>query len=175
MRWIAISQSLAVVAAGVILPFYILVLQDATHSYALFAYLYGTFTLAAALTHLWIGPLARSVGVRWMLVGGNAVAAAVLIAVPSLQAGWQFYLAQVVLGVALALQKSGEKLAVAHAVAGGTEADAIGRHHAAVALLTAGGLFASGWMLDSVSLVFLFYVVGGLLFVAAALSVRVGL
>lgn len=173
MKWITVSQSLAVVAAGIILPFYIVVLQDAAHSYTLFAYLYGTFTLSAALTHLWTGALVRRVSVRWMLVLGNLVAALVLIAVPGLREVWQFYVAQIVLGVALSLQKSGEKVAVAHAVSRGSAADDIGRYHAWVAVLTALGLFASGWVLDSVSLVFLFYVTGALLAVAAVLSVRV--
>lgn len=173
MRWIAISQSVAVVAAGVILPFYILVLQETTDSYALFAYLYGTFTLAAALTHFWIGPLAQRLGVRALLVVGNLVAAVVVAAVPSLRELWQFYVAQVVLGIALSWQKSGEKIAVAAAVRPDRSADQIGRYHAWVALLTAVALFVSGWLLDSVSLVFLFYLVAGLLAVAAALSVKV--
>lgn len=173
MRWIGISQATAVVAAGVILPFYVLFLQEAAGSYSLFAYLYGTFTLAAALTHLWMGAIGQRVSVRVMLVAGNVVAGGVLLLVPSFTALWQVYVAQVVLGTSLALQKSGEKIAVAIATSPERRAAEIGGYHAGVALLTAAALFASGWLLDTLSVVFLFYGMGALLVTAGLLSTKV--
>ena len=173
MRWIAVSQSTAVVAAGVVLPFYVLYLQEATRSYSLFAYLYATFTLAAALTHLWMGTIGRVMSVRAMLVVGNVVAGAVLLLVPSFAALWQLYLAQVVLGVAMSMQKSGEKIAVAAVVSPERRAQEIGSYHAVVALFTAAALFATGWLLDTLSLVFVFYAMGALLVLAGLLSTKV--
>lgn len=175
MKWIVASQSTAVVAAGVVLPFYVLFLRESTGSYALFAYLYGTFTLAAALTHLWLGALARVVSVRAMLVTGNLVAGGVLLLVPSAGALWQLYAAQVVLGVALSLQKSGEKIAVAAAVSPEHRAGEIGGYHAVVALATAAALFGTGWLLDTVSVIFVFYAMAALLVAAGLMSWKVTL
>jgi MFS family permease len=173
MKWIAISQSLAVVAAGIVLPFYVVFLQQVGETYTVFAYLYGTFTLAAALTHLWIGGLERWMPARRMLVAGNLLAGAVLLAVPTAARLWQVFVAQILLGVALSLQKSGEKIAVAGATTSARRAEQIGRYHSAVALLTAAGLFASGWLLDTFSVVFLFYVLAAALLAAGLLSLKV--
>lgn len=173
MKWIAISQSVAVVAAGILLPFYIVFLQQFGESYSMFAYLYGTFTLAAALTHLWIGELAQHVSTRTMLVVGNLVAGIVLMAVPSASRLWQVFAAQVVLGFALSLQKSAEKVAVADATTADNRAEQVGRYHFGVALLTAAGLFASGWFLDTFSIVFAFYALAAALVVAGLLSLKV--
>lgn len=173
MKWIILSQTVAVVAAGVILPFYIVYLKDAADSYSLFAYLYATFTLAAALTHYWSEKITKILSVRWMLVVGCGVAGLTLFAVPSLDALWQVYVVQVVLGISLSMQKTGEKIAVAASVNRHTRAHKIGEYHAIVAVFTAAMLFASGWFLDTFSLEFMFYIMGMLLIVSAILSSNV--
>ncbi len=173
LRWIIVSQTLAVVAAGVILPFFIVYLQEATNSYSLFAYLYATFTLAAALTHIWAGRIAARLGVRWMLVIGCIGAGLALLTVPSLTDLWQLYAVQVVLGICLSLQKTGEKVAVASAVRREELAEQIGRYHAVVAVATALMLVVVGWSLDTFSLSVVFYAMAALLIVAGGASVNI--
>jgi MFS family permease len=173
MKWIVISQTIAVVTAGVILPFYIVYLHQAADSYSLFAYLYGSFTLAAALTHFSIGSISKRLNSTHLLVIGNITAGIVLIFVPSLTALWQLYIVQIILGVSMSLQKSAEKIAIADVTKKSSRAHKIGSYHGIVALSTAAALFISGWFLDTFSLLFLFYAAGIGLILAGILSLRV--
>src|SRR6476469_6327164 len=148
MRWLIVSQTIAVVTAGVILPFYIVYLQQASDSYSLFAYLYASFALAGALTHFCIGSLSTRLGYREMLVLGNVIAGIVLVLVPMFGNLLQLYIAQIILGVSMSLQKSGEKIAVAAITSTKTRAAQIGNYHAIVSIVTAVMLFGTGWLLD---------------------------
>ncbi len=173
MRWLIVSQTIAVVAAGVILPFYIVFLQQTADSYSLFAYLYASFALAGALTHFCIGSLAKRISPRDMLIIGNLLAGIILLLVPQLDTLLQLYIAQVILGISMSLQKSGEKIAVAAITTAKTRAAQIGNYHAIVSIATAVMLFGTGWLLDTFSLVFIFYIAGVWLIIAGILSVKV--
>lgn len=173
MKWIAISQTFAIVAAGAVLPFYTIYLQQATNSYSVFAFIYATFTLSAALTHLCIGWLSLKVSARTLLVTGNAISGLSLVLVPAISALWQLYVVQIILGSSVSLQKSGEKIAVAAVTHKNTRARLIGNYHAVVAIATAVVLFATGWLLDTFSLIFVFYLAAFWLVIAAILSMKV--
>lgn len=174
MKWFIISQSLTAVIAGTILPFYAVFLQQASGSYSLFAYLYASFALAAALTHFAFGRISKIVSLRAMLVVGSIVPGIVLIFIPATSHIWQIYIIQIILGISLALQKSAEKITIAKLAAGDYFEQHVGNYHGIVALSTAIALFASAWLLDTFSVVFLFYMCGIAWIAAGVCTLKVG-
>ena len=173
MKWITISQTIAFVAGSVIIPFYIVVLQEASNSYSLFAYIYATFTISATIAHSFSGFLLNKVSCRSVLVTSNLLSAVALFLIPSSSDPWHFIIIQIILGTSISLQKSAEKVAVAKETENKNRSTLIGNYHAFGSIVTGISFLLLGWFLNTFSLVFLFYLISFWFFVASIISIKI--
>jgi MFS family permease len=173
LRWLLISQNIILFALALVFPYYIIFIREIGTSYAEFAFAYALFSLSAALMHICAGMLSDRFGQMYLLAASAWATAFALLFFPSVTALWQVYLLQVVMGVASAFQKTGEKAAVilhAPEVGGGKE---IGRYHMWTAVCSAFAVVAAGYLIDLFSLDIVFYASSLSMFVGGFVSLKI--
>ena len=71
MKWLMISQSIALFGAGIVFPFYIIFINEIGANFSQFGMAFGLFTISAALVHKYIGDLSDRIGRKIFLLISN--------------------------------------------------------------------------------------------------------
>jgi MFS family permease len=173
MRVFFAIQSCLAVAGGIVLPFYILALHEAGNTALTFAGLYAIFTLAGTVTYLLTGSLLKLFSYRTLLIVSNSISCLALLSLTTIDELWQLAVIQVMLGAAFALQKNLEKIILAEYSPKKSRIEEIGNYHAFISIVLAFSIIGAGWLIDTFSIIFLFYGAGGLYLLAAIFSYKI--
>jgi MFS family permease len=166
-------QSCIAVAGGIVLPFYILALNEAGDTALSFAGLYALFTLAGTLTYLTTGMLLNFFSYRTLLMISNIVSGLALLSLTTIEHIWQLAIIQLMLGAGFALQKNLEKIILAEYTPKKSRIDDIGNYHAIISIILAISIVGAGWLIDTFSIKFLFYGGGFLYLLAGVFSYKI--
>ncbi|MFK4998304.1 hypothetical protein ACI2OX_16240 [Bacillus sp. N9] len=62
MRWVVISQSIAMLGSSLVFPFYLIFIKEIGGGFLQYGISYGLFTMSAAFVHIFIGKLSDRIG-----------------------------------------------------------------------------------------------------------------
>src|SRR3989344_1601622 len=91
MKWLMISQSIALFGAGIVFPFYIIFINEIGANFSQFGMAFGLFTISAALVHKYIGDLSDRIGRKIFLLISNWGMAFLFLLFPIVTEIWQIY------------------------------------------------------------------------------------
>jgi len=169
MKWLMISQSIALFGAGIVFPFYIIFINEIGANFSQFGMAFGLFTISAALVHKYIGDLSDRIGRKIFLLISNWGMAFLFLLFPIVTEIWQIYFLQIILGVFGAMQKTGEKAIVGDFTDNEKRGGLIGRYHAWIAVFSGFAVILGGYIIDFLTLSAIFYA-GSIVLFAAGLS-----
>lgn len=158
MRWLLISQSIALFGAGIIFPYYILFIKEVGANFAQFGMAYGLFTISSALVHKMIGKSSDKIGRKIYLLMSSWGMAFTFLLFPIVTNIWQVYGLQIVLGVFGAMQKTCEKALVADFTDGTKRGKHIGSYHGWIAIFSGLAVIVGGYIIDFLTLEIIFYI-----------------
>ncbi|MDN7240818.1 MFS transporter [Planococcus sp. N028] len=145
-------------AAGMIFPFYILLLKDIGNSYSQFGWAYGLFALTAALSFPVIGKLADRIGDKWLMLVYSWGMALLLLVFPLAFEIWHVYVLQIAMGLLGAVQKNTEKTVLARTVKKETAGKEIGTYHVWTSIGISLAVIATGYLVDFLTIGSIFYI-----------------
>ncbi len=157
MKCFIISQSFAMVAAGVSFPFYLLFIQNIGSSFSSFGFAYGLFTLSAALSHRFIGRVSDVVGGPVLLMLYSIGMSLMFLFIPSVDSVQGVYLVQMILGILGAIQKTSEKVVLSDVTEHASRGKSIGAYHFWTSIFSSGAVMGTGFMLDYFTIHVIFY------------------
>ena len=172
-KWLTISQSIAILGAGLVFPFYILFIKDIGANFSEFGISYGLFTISAAFVHKLIGKGSDKFGRKPFLILNSWGMALLFILFPIVNKIWQVYTIQVVLGIFGAMQKTSEKALVADFIDGSKRGEKIGVYHGWLAVFSGIAVIIGGYVADLLTLEFIFYIGSVFLFISGLLALKI--
>lgn len=173
IRWFTISQSIAILGAGLVFPFYILFIKEVGMNFTEFGIAYGIFTISSALVHKIIGKSCDKFGNKIFLIMNSFGMAALFLIFPIVTSIWQVYALQVILGILGAMQKTSEKTIVANFTEGNARGEKIGIYHGWLAIFSGVAVIVGGYIADLFTLEIIFYLGSVFLFVSGLVLLRV--
>lgn len=173
MRWLLLSQGVALFGSGIVFPFYVLFAREVGANFAEFGIAYALFSLSAAATHALVGRWSDSFGRRPFLLLNSWGTAFLLILLPMVTSIGQLYALQVALGVFGAMHRTTEKALVADLTDGPERGRVIGRYHGWIAIASALAVVVGGYLIDLLTLSVIFYVASPILFVSGLMALRI--
>ncbi|TMU87667.1 MFS transporter [Bacillus sp. BHET2] len=157
MKWFIISQSFAMVAAGVSFPFYLLFIQNIGNSFSSFGFAYGLFTLSAALSHRFIGKVSDMIGGPVLLLMYSIGMSLMFLFIPSVDSVQGVYLVQLILGILGAIQKTSEKVVLSDLTEQASRGKSIGAYHFWTSIFSSVAVMGTGFLLDYFTIHVIFY------------------
>lgn len=172
MKWIILSQSIALFGGGLVFPFYLIFIKEIGAGFAEFGIAYGLFTISSALLHAWFGSISDNYGRKLMLLISTWGTAILFLLFPVVTGIWQIYSLQVFLGLFGAMQKTCEKALVADFTEGADRGKRIGSYHGWVGIFSGLSVIAGGFLIDLFALDIIFYIGSLLMFSSGFFLVR---
>lgn len=173
MKWLLLSQSIALFGSGLVFPFYVIFTKELGANFTEFGLAYALFSVSGAATHWLVGRWSDGFGRKPFLLLNSWGTALLLLLFPMVTAIWQLYLLQVVLGVFGAMHRTSEKALVADLTDGKDRGRVIGAYHGWVAVASALAVVAAGFLIDLLTLSVIFYVASPILFLSGLAAVRI--
>jgi MFS family permease len=173
LRWLMISQAIALFGSGIVFPFYVIFTKEIGANFTEFGVAYALFSLSAAVTHLVVGRWSDRMGRRPFLVLNSVGTAIVLLLFPMVTTIWQVYALQVVLGLFGAMQRTSEKALVADLTDPADRGWRIGRYHMWVSVFSALAVVAGGFLIDLFTLAVIFYIASPIMLASGLLALRI--
>jgi|SRR3989344_2193164 len=172
-RWLTISQSITILGAGLVFPFYILFIKEVGVSFTEFGIAYGVFTISSALVHKFIGKSCDKFGNKYFLMINSFGTATMFLIFPIVTNIWQVYGIQVLLGVFGAMQKTSEKTIVANFTEERNRGERIGIYHGWLAIFSGVAIIVGGYLADLFTLEIIFYIGSVFLFLSGLAVLKV--
>lgn len=173
LRWLLISQSIALFGSGIIFPFYVLFTKEIGANFTEFGLAYAVFSLTAAGTHMLVGRWSDRMGRRGFLAVNSIGTAILLLLFPMVTAMWQVYVLQAALGVFGAMQRTTEKALVADLTDGKERGRIIGAYHGWVSVFSALAVVVGGFLIDLFDLSIIFYLASPILLASGLAALRI--
>ncbi|WP_034680170.1 MFS transporter [Caldalkalibacillus mannanilyticus] len=173
LKWVIISQSVAILGAGLVFPFYILFIKEVGSTFSQFGISYGLFTISSALVHQWIGSHSDRVGRKLYLVLYAWGTGSIFLLFPIVTSIWQVYVLQIFLGFLGAMQKTSEKALIADLTNGETRGKQIGVYHFWTALFSGIAIMGGGYLIDFLTIEYIFYIGSMILFGSGFLILKI--
>ena len=173
MRWLLISQSIALFGAGIVFPFYIIFIREIGANFSQFGIAFGLFTLSSALVHKFVGSLSDRIGRKPFLLLHTWGMALLFLLFPIVTTMSQIYVLQIVLGVFGAMQRTGEKAMVADFTDKERRGEKIGAYHGWIAIFSGLAVIVGGFVIDFLTLEAIFYIGSVVLFVGGLATLKI--
>lgn len=154
--WLVRSQSVFTLAAGMVYPYYLLFLKNLGNSYSKYGLAFAVFIICSAAFSQWLAPRLDRWGRQALLVGALGMAASMLAFPFVASYGWVLLL-QAVMGCCNAMQRMGERLALADQTERGARGGAIGSYHFWTSAASGFAVLAGGYLIDWLTINALFY------------------
>ena len=173
MRWVVISQSIAILGSSLVFPFYLIFIKEVGGGFLQYGISYGLFTVSSALVHIFVGKLSDLVGRKLFLLMGSWGMAVLLLFFPLVTEVWEVYVLQILLGIVGAMQKTSEKALLADVTDGGSRGASIGRYHFWTSIFSGGAVMLGGFIIDLFTLDIIFYLSSIILFVSGFFILKI--
>ncbi|MEK3890177.1 MFS transporter [Bacillus sp. FSL K6-3431] len=173
MRWVVISQSIAILGSSLVFPFYLIFIKEVGGGFLQYGISYGLFMMSSALVHLFIGKLSDRVGRKLFLLINSWGMAVLLLFFPIVSMVWQVYVLQISLGIVGAMQKTSEKALLADFTDGANRGFVIGRYHFWTSIFSGGAVMLGGFIIDLFTLDIIFYISSFILFVSGFFILKI--
>ncbi|CAM3909366.1 MFS transporter [Lederbergia lenta] len=173
MRWIVISQSIAILGSSLVFPFYLIFIKEVGGGFLQYGISYGLFMMSSALVHLFIGKLSDRVGRTLFLLVNSWGMSILLLFFPIITMVWQVYTLQILLGMVGAMQKTSEKALLADFTEGVNRGSVIGRYHFWTSVFSGAAVMLGGLMIDLFTLDIIFYISSFVLFVSGFFILKI--
>jgi len=173
IKWLTISQSIAILGAGLVFPFYILFIKEIGSNFTEFGIAYGIFTISSALFHKLIGKSCDKFGNKIFLMINSFGMAVLFLLFPIVANIWQVYTIQILLGIFGAMQKTSEKTIVANFTDGNSRGEKIGVYHGWLAIFSGVAVIIGGYIADLLTLEIIFYLGSIFLFFSGLTMLKV--
>ena len=171
-RWLTISQSISILGAGLVFPFYILFIKEVGTNFTEFGIAYGIFTISSALVHKLIGKWCDRFGNKIFLVISSFGTALLFLIFPIVTNLWQVYFIQILLGIFGAMQKTSEKTIVANFTNSHGRGEKIGVYHGWLAIFSGIAVIIGGYLADLFTLEIIFYIGSIFLFISGLIILK---
>ncbi|HUR25688.1 MAG TPA: MFS transporter, partial [Candidatus Thermoplasmatota archaeon] len=173
MRWLLVSQSIALFGTGIVFPFYVVFTRQIGANFTQFGIAYALFSLSAAATHALIGRWSDRFGRRPFLLLNSWGTAGLFLLFPLATTIWHVYILQAVLGVFGAMHRTSEKALLADLTDDGERGRRIGVYHGWVSIFSALAVMVGGYLIDLFTLSIIFYIGSPILFVSGIAAARI--
>lgn len=167
MKWLLISQSIALFGSGIIFPFYIIFIKEVGANFTELGIAYALFSLSAAILHKILGKGSDKFGRKIFLLINSWGTAILFLAFPIVTNIIQVYILQIILGIFGAMHKTSEKAIVADFTDNQKErGEKIGVYHGWIAIFSALAVIIGGYLIDLFTLSIIFYIGSIILFLS---------
>lgn len=173
MRWIVFSQSVAILGSSLVFPFYLIFIKEVGGGFFQYGISYGLFTMSSAFVHLIVGKLSDRTGRKWLLLFNNWGMAILLLFFPLVNHVWQVYVLQILLGIAGAMHKTGEKAMLGDFTSQTDRGAAIGNYHFWTTIFASLAVMLGGLLIDLFTLDIIFYLSSIILFVSGFFTLKI--
>jgi MFS family permease len=173
MRWLLVSQSIALFGSGIVFPFYVIFTKEVGVNFTEFGLAYALFSLSAAATHAVVGRWSDSFGRKPFLLLNSWGTAVLLLLFPMVTSIHQLYVLQIALGVFGAMHRTSEKALVADLTDAKDRGRIIGAYHGWVSVFSALAVVAGGFLIDLFTLSIIFYLASPIMFVSGLVALRI--
>ncbi|MDC2864298.1 MFS transporter [Bacillus sp. BP-3] len=157
-RRFVVSQSLIMMAGGMVFPFYVLLLRSVGNSFSQFGRAYGLFALTSALAYPLIGKISDRFGDKKLLIVYSWSMAVLMLCFPIATEVWHVYILQILMGLLGAIQKNAEKTSLARKVERQEAGYEIGKYHVWTSLGAAIAIILTGYLVDFLTIGTIFYI-----------------
>ncbi|HEY4553252.1 MAG TPA: MFS transporter [Bacillaceae bacterium] len=164
MRWVILSQGIAILGSSLVFPFYLIFIKEVGGGYLQYGISYGLFTISSAFVHLLVGRLSDKMGRKLFLLLSSWGMAFLVLFFPLVAHVWQIYALQILLGFVGAMQKTSEKALLADVTKKGSRGVTIGRYHFWTSVFSGVAVMLGGFMIDLFTLDIIFYASSLILF-----------
>ena len=173
MKWLIVSQSIALFGAGIVFPFYVIFIKEIGANFTEFGIAYALFSLSSALVHKFIGQWSDKFGRKIFLLLNSWGTAILFLIFPIATNIIQVYILQIVLGVFGAMHKTSEKALVADFTEDEKRGKRIGIYHGWIAIFSAIAVIVGGYLIDLFTLSIIFYIGSIILFLSGLAIVKI--
>lgn len=173
IRWLIYSQSIFILGASLIFPFYLLFIKNVGINFSEFGIAYGIFTISSALFHKWIGKISDKFGRKIFLIINSFGMAIVFIIFPIVINIYQVYILQAILGIFGAMQKTGEKSIIADFTDGENRGEIIGIYHGWLSIFGGIAVMIGGYLVDLFTLEIIFYIGSIFFFISGIITIKI--
>jgi len=167
IKWLLISQTIALFGAGIVFPFYIIFIKEVGANFSQFGIAYGLFTISGALVHRFIGTASDRIGKKIFLLLHSWGIAIIFLLFPIVTSIGQVYGLQIILGMFGAMQKTSEKALVADFTDKKRRGQQIGAYHSWIAVFSGLAVIAGGYIIDFLTIEAIFYIGSAILFLSS--------
>lgn len=173
MRWIVISQSIAILGSSLVFPFYLIFIKEIGGGFLQYGISYGLFTMSSAIVHLFIGKISDKIGRKSFLLVNSWGMAMLLLIFPIITMVWQVYVIQIFLGIVGAMQKTSEKAMLADFTEGNNRGAVIGRYHFWTSIFAGAAVMLGGFIIDLFTLDIIFFISSLILFISGFFILKI--
>lgn len=173
IKWMIYSQSVFILGASLIFPFYLLFIKDVGINFSEFGIAYGIFTISSALFHRWIGEISDKFGRKIFLIINSFGMAIVFIIFPMLANIYQVYVIQAILGIFGAMQKTSEKAIISDFTEGEKRGEMIGIYHGWLSVFGGIAVIIGGYLVDLFTLEIIFYIGSIFFFISGIITLKI--
>jgi MFS family permease len=173
MKWLLVSQSIALFGAGIVFPFYIIFIKEIGANFTEFGIAYALFAISAALVHKSIGVSSDKFGRKPFLLINSWGVAILFLIFPIVTNITQVYVLQIFLGIFGAMQKTSEKALVADFTDSEERGKKIGTYHGWIAIFSGLAVIVGGYLIDLFTLSIIFYVGSVILFISGIVILKI--
>ncbi|NMM51050.1 MFS transporter [Paenibacillus aquistagni] len=175
LKWLMLSQSMLTIGAGVVFPFYLILIKDIGGDFSQYGIAYGLFTLSAALLAVWFGKRSDRYGrTRYLLISAWGMSI-VFLMFPLATGIIHIYVLQVLMGIFGAMQRVSERALAADLTDQGSRGEYMGKYQLGVSAASGIAVIAGGFFIDLFTLDWLFYAGSMLLFIGGLMIWRLPL
>ncbi|MCJ8009002.1 MFS transporter [Lederbergia wuyishanensis] len=173
MRWIVVSQSIAILGSSLVFPFYLIFIKEVSGGFLQYGISYGLFTISSSLVHIIVGKWSDRLGRKLFLLISSWGMAILLLFFPLVTDIWQVYALQIILGIIGATQKTSEKAMLADFTEHGKRGIAIGKYHFWTSIFTGIAVMLGGFIIDLFTLDIIFYISSIILFISGFFVLKI--
>lgn len=174
LKWLMISQSIALFGSGIIFPFYIIFIKEIGANFTEFGIAYALFALSSAIVHKLIGDMSDKFGRKIFLLINSWGTAILFLIFPIATKIEHVYILQIVLGIFGAMHKTSEKAILADF----TDKDnkrgkSIGIYHGWISIFSALAVVVGGYLIDLFTISIIFYIGSLILFISGFVILKI--
>jgi MFS family permease len=173
MKWLLISQSIALFGSGLVFPFYVIFTKQIGANFTQFGLAYAMFSVSAAATHALIGRWSDRFGRKPFLLLNSWGTACLLLLFPMATTIWHVYVLQAILGVFGAMHRTSEKALVADLTGTAARGRLIGSYHGWISIASALAVVVGGYLIDLFTLSIIFYIGSPILFLSGLACLKI--
>lgn len=168
-----VSQTIALFAAGIVFPFYIIFTKEIGANFTQFGIAYALFSITAAATHALIGGWSDTFGRKPFLLVNSWGMASLFLLFPMATTLWHVYALQAALGIFGAMHRTTEKALVADLTPASGRGRSIGVYHGWVSVASALAVIAGGFLIDLFTLSVIFYIASPIMFLSGLVALNI--